>query len=64
VQEHVADRHRASGEPWELSLSLGIAEAPAGTEIDLWTLVAQADAEMIAAKRAKKAGLTASGADD
>jgi diguanylate cyclase (GGDEF)-like protein len=64
VQEHVADRNRASGEPWELSLSLGIAEAPAGTEIDLWTLVAQADAEMIAAKRAKKAGLTASGADD
>jgi GGDEF domain-containing protein len=56
VQEQVADRNRASAEPWELSLGLGIAEAPAGTEIALWDLVAQADAGMIAAKRAKKAG--------
>ncbi len=56
VQETVASRNRATGEPWELGLSLGLAEAPAGAEIDLWDLVAQADAEMIAAKRAKKAG--------
>ncbi|HEX4305424.1 MAG TPA: GGDEF domain-containing protein [Solirubrobacterales bacterium] len=56
VQEGVAARHRATGEAWELSLSLGLAEAPAGTEVALWDLVAQADAEMIAAKRAKKAG--------
>jgi diguanylate cyclase (GGDEF)-like protein len=55
VQDAVAARNRASGEAWELSLSLGLAEAPAGTEADLWALVAQADAEMIAAKRAKKA---------
>jgi diguanylate cyclase (GGDEF)-like protein len=56
VQEGVAARNRGTGEPWELSLTLGLAEAPAGAEVDLWDLVAQADAEMIAAKRAKKAG--------
>jgi diguanylate cyclase (GGDEF)-like protein len=56
VQENVAARNRASGEAWELSLSLGLAEATAGSEVALWDLVAQADAEMIAAKRAKKAG--------
>jgi diguanylate cyclase (GGDEF)-like protein len=54
VQAAVAARNRVTTEPWELSLSLGLAEAPAGTEVDLWDLVAQADAEMIAAKRAKK----------
>jgi diguanylate cyclase (GGDEF)-like protein len=56
VQEGVAARNRATGEAWELSLSLGLAEAPAETELDLWELVALADAEMIAAKQAKKAG--------
>jgi diguanylate cyclase (GGDEF)-like protein len=56
VQDSVAARNRATGEPWELSLSLGLAEAPVEVEIDLWNLVALADAEMIAAKRAKKAG--------
>jgi diguanylate cyclase (GGDEF)-like protein len=54
VQQTVAARNAASREPWELSLSLGLAEAPAGEEIALWDLVARADAEMIAAKRAKK----------
>jgi diguanylate cyclase (GGDEF)-like protein len=56
VQEGVAARNRATGEPWQLGISLGVAEAPAGAEIGLWDLVALADAEMIAAKRAKKAG--------
>ncbi|HEY2054226.1 MAG TPA: sensor domain-containing diguanylate cyclase [Solirubrobacterales bacterium] len=56
VEEGVAARNRATAEPWELSLSLGLAEAPTGSEVDLWDLVALADAEMIAAKRAKKAG--------
>jgi diguanylate cyclase (GGDEF)-like protein len=62
VQEAVAARNAATGEAWELSLSLGLAEAPAGTEVELWDLVAQADAEMIAAKRAKKAGRGAAAA--
>jgi diguanylate cyclase (GGDEF)-like protein len=56
VQEAVASRNAGTGEAWELSLSLGLAEAPAGAEVDLWDLVALADAEMIAAKRAKKGG--------
>jgi diguanylate cyclase (GGDEF)-like protein len=56
VQEAVASRNAGTGEAWELSLSLGLAEAPAGAEVDLWDLVALADAEMIAAKRTKKAG--------
>jgi diguanylate cyclase (GGDEF)-like protein len=56
VEENVATRNRATGEPWELSLSLGLAEAQAGSELGLWDLVSLADAEMIAAKRAKKAG--------
>jgi diguanylate cyclase (GGDEF)-like protein len=54
VQQNVAARNAASGEPWELSLSLGLAESPAGEEVALWDLVARADAEMIIAKRAKK----------
>ena len=37
-------------------MSLGLAEAPAGAEVDLWDLVAEADAEMFEAKREKKAG--------
>jgi diguanylate cyclase (GGDEF)-like protein len=55
VDAAVAARNATSEEPWQLSLSLGLAEAPAGSEADLWTLVAEADAEMIAAKQAKKA---------
>jgi diguanylate cyclase (GGDEF)-like protein len=54
VQQAVDVRNAQTTEPWELSLSLGLAEAAAGTEADLWDLVALADAEMIAAKKAKK----------
>lgn len=46
----------ARNEPYELSLSLGLAETAPGAEVDLWNLVARADAQMFAAKRAKKAG--------
>jgi diguanylate cyclase (GGDEF)-like protein len=56
VEESVAELNAVSEEPFELSLSLGLAESPAGAEPDLWELVARADAEMFAAKRAKKAG--------
>lgn len=56
VQETLAARNATTEEPWQLSLSLGLAEVPAGGQVDLWDLVAPADAEMIAAKRVKKAG--------
>jgi diguanylate cyclase (GGDEF)-like protein len=54
LEENVAARNRATGEPWELSFSVGLAEARAGEEVALRDLVVAADAEMIAAKRAKK----------
>jgi diguanylate cyclase (GGDEF)-like protein len=62
VQEVLSARNQVSEEPWELSLSLGVAEAPAGSGIELWDLVALADAEMIAAKQAKKSGRDGAGA--
>ena len=60
VQETVAELNAVSEEPFELSLSLGLAESPAGAEVELWDLVARADSEMFAVKRAKK-GLEADG---
>jgi diguanylate cyclase (GGDEF)-like protein len=54
VQETVAELNAVSVEAFELSLSLGLAESPAGAEVKLWDLVARADGEMFAAKRAKK----------
>jgi diguanylate cyclase (GGDEF)-like protein len=56
VQDNLTERNAASTDPWELSMSLGLAESPPGEEVDLWDLVKRADVEMIAAKRAKKAG--------
>jgi diguanylate cyclase (GGDEF)-like protein len=56
VQEAIAERNAAADDPWQLAMSLGLAEDPPGTEVDLWDLVKRADTEMIAAKRAKKAG--------
>ncbi len=56
VQETLGRRNAESEDPWELSISLGLAECPPGAELDLWDLVAHADAEMIVAKRAKKSG--------
>jgi diguanylate cyclase (GGDEF)-like protein len=55
VAENLVVQNAAADDPWELSMSLGLAETPAGAEVDLWDLVKRADAEMIAAKRAKKA---------
>ncbi|MBS1845168.1 MAG: sensor domain-containing diguanylate cyclase [Actinobacteria bacterium] len=52
----IAARNATATDPWELSMSLGVAEAQPGTEVDLWELVGRADEQMIVAKRAKKAG--------
>jgi diguanylate cyclase (GGDEF)-like protein len=54
VQETVTELNALSEEPFELSLSLGLAESPRGAAVELWDLVARADAEMFEAKRAKK----------
>ena len=56
VEENVAALNAAGEEPFELSLSLGVAESAAGEGADLWGLVARADAKMFEAKRKKKAG--------
>ncbi len=63
VQETVAELNAVSEDPFELSLSLGLAESPAGAEVELWDLVARADAEMFEAKRAKKVGRDAGRSD-
>ncbi len=56
VAERLAARNAEAERPWGLSLSLGVAESPAGEEKPLWDVVAEADAAMFEAKRAKKAG--------
>jgi diguanylate cyclase (GGDEF)-like protein len=56
VEETLIELNAASDEPWEISMSLGLAESPAGTDVDLWDLVKRADEKMIETKRAKKAG--------
>ena len=56
VQEALEMRNAATEEPFELSLSLGLAESPAGAEVPLWDVVAAADTAMLEAKRAKKGG--------
>ncbi len=60
VDQALERRNAATGEPFGLSLSLGLAESPAGDETPLWDVVAAADAAMLEAKRAKKAGREAS----
>jgi diguanylate cyclase (GGDEF)-like protein len=55
VEGRLAARNAVADRPWELSMSLGLAESPAGEPTDLWDLVAAADAQMFEAKRAKKA---------
>jgi diguanylate cyclase (GGDEF)-like protein len=55
VEGTLAARNTEAARPWKLSLSLGVAESPAGEERALWDVVAEADAAMFAAKRAKKA---------
>lgn len=56
VEQALVERNAATAKPFELSLSLGLAESPATDESPLWDVVAAADLEMLAAKRAKKAG--------
>ena len=55
VEGNLAARNAESERPWKLSLSLGVAESPAGEEKALWDVVGAADAAMFEAKRAKKA---------
>jgi diguanylate cyclase (GGDEF)-like protein len=54
VEGAVAARNAETDRPWKLSLSLGVAESPAGEAKTLWEVVGEADAAMFAAKRAKK----------
>lgn len=56
IEATLVKRNAATAEPFELSLSLGLAESTPGDETPLWDVVAAADAEMLATKRAKKAG--------
>ncbi|MBS1863396.1 MAG: GGDEF domain-containing protein [Actinobacteria bacterium] len=55
VEGALATRNAEAERRWDLSLSLGLAESPAGEDEALWDLVARADAAMFEAKRAKKA---------
>jgi len=56
IEEALRARNAATAEPFELAISVGMAEADPGKTVDLWDLTAAADAAMLAAKRAKKAG--------
>jgi diguanylate cyclase (GGDEF)-like protein len=56
IEDALRERNAATEEPFELAISVGMAEADPGGMIKLWDLIAAADAAMLAAKRAKKAG--------
>jgi diguanylate cyclase (GGDEF)-like protein len=56
IERALSTRNAETAEPFALGISVGMAEAAAGTEVSLWDLTAAADAAMLAAKRAKKAG--------
>jgi diguanylate cyclase (GGDEF)-like protein len=56
VEGRLAERNSQAERPWKLALSLGVTESPLDEEVDLWDLVAAADAQMFEAKRAKKGG--------
>jgi diguanylate cyclase (GGDEF)-like protein len=56
IEQALLRRNAETTEPFQLGISVGMAEAAAGTAIDLWDLTAAADAAMLAAKRAKRAG--------
>ena len=56
VEGTLAARNAESGQPWKLSLSLGVGESPPSEQKTLWDVVGEADAAMFAAKRAKKVG--------
>ena len=55
VEGKLAERNAEAGAAVEARLSLGVTESPPGEEVELWDLVAVADAQMFEAKRAKKA---------
>ncbi len=55
IESALRARNKASAEPFELSLSVGLAEAAPGEKITLQDLTSAADTAMFAAKRAKKA---------
>ncbi len=55
IEEALRARNAATEEPFELAISVGMAEADPNKVIELWDLTAAADAAMLAAKRAKKA---------
>jgi diguanylate cyclase (GGDEF)-like protein len=59
VEENLEAHNEISEDPFDLAMSLGLAASPAGDDVTLRDLVARADAAMIAAKRAKKAGRNA-----
>jgi GGDEF domain-containing protein len=56
IEAALRTRNAETDEPFALGVSVGMAEAAAGREVALWDLTAAADAAMLAAKRAKKAG--------
>lgn len=56
IESALRARNKSSEGPFELSLSVGLAEAAPGETISLTDLTQTADAAMFAAKRAKKAG--------
>jgi diguanylate cyclase (GGDEF)-like protein len=56
IEQALRTRNAETDEPFELGISVGMAEAAPGEEISLWDLTAAADAAMLAAKRAKKSG--------
>jgi diguanylate cyclase (GGDEF)-like protein len=65
VEAALAQRNAETAEPFELSLSVGLAEAPAGEGgQDLAELAAAADAAMYEAKREKRAGRQGSAGGD
>jgi diguanylate cyclase (GGDEF)-like protein len=55
VEGKLAEHNAEADRPWTLALSLGVTESPLDEEVELWDLVALADAQMFEAKRAKKA---------
>ncbi len=55
VEAALESRNAEADRPWDLAMSLGLAEAEVGDTIGLWDLVARADARMFEVKRAKKA---------
>jgi diguanylate cyclase (GGDEF)-like protein len=54
VEAALADRNAETAEPFELSLSLGVADSHPGDERPLWDVVAAADMAMLEAKGARK----------